>query len=90
MVWTWSAIWPGSTMGSIRATPVSVRHGMRQKAWAPLTRVRAAAVVLLMVVGSEEVSGDWVSTYRCGLVSLAEQVGTGVGGGQEVECEWLR
>jgi uncharacterized membrane protein len=41
---------PLSMMGSMRARPVSERHGMRQKAWAPLTRVRAAAVVLLMLM----------------------------------------
>jgi hypothetical protein len=44
-------------MGSIRAIPVSERHGMRQKAWAPLTRVRAAAAVLLMVMGGNSVFG---------------------------------
>jgi hypothetical protein len=57
-------------MGSIRAIPVSERHGMRQKAWAPLTRVRAAAAVLLMVMGGESSigsmsldQGQWVAGW---------------------------
>lgn len=67
-------------IGSIRATPVSERHGMRQKAWAPLTRVRAAAAVLLIVMGDGGFlgggsldQGQWVAGWLIWMrrVSLA-------------------